>query len=98
MYENRVLTYDEVLALEDEQEVYVEESSTSQYNSTNAYGFGVKELIKNTQRNGASCSKDWSESNKETHGKFWRVWLLPQPPTPEELAANPWPDEPDAHD
>ena len=25
------------------------------------------------------------------YGTHWRVWFLPQPPTPAELLSNPWP-------
>ena len=28
--------------------------------------------------------------NYDGYGTYWRVWSLPQPPTPEEIEANPW--------
>ena len=84
MYENRVLTLAEALALGDDQEVYTEERDTSKYHSFHSDGYGVKHSINTFDR--------------ESYGQEWRVWLLPNPPTPEELAANPWPEEPDAHD
>lgn len=36
---------------------------------------------------------DLDLASKEHYGKTWRVWSLPQPPTADELAANPWPEE-----
>lgn len=39
---------------------------------------------------GACRIDDLDFASKSTYGKTWRVWL--HKPTPDELAANPWPE------
>ena len=94
MYENMVLTYDEVLALPEGAEVYGEEREGSYLNSC------IHRRVGNRMTDYRDCYYDissptWAEIDGRIEARFW---LLPQPPTPEELAANPWPEEPDAHD
>lgn len=89
---NRVLTLEEVLALDDGARVWVE----------HAKGYGKSHMYaKLTGWNGcdiALVDEDGVCWRIDTHipetafGKLYRVWSLLQPPTNEELAVNPWPE------
>lgn len=94
MHENRVLTPDEVLALPEGAQVYGEEREGSYLNGC----LHRREGNKMTDHTGwyyDISDPSWAEFNGRIETRFW---ILPQPPTPEELASNPWPEEPDAHD
>ena len=91
--ENRVLTLDEVLGLEDGRKVWVEDHD---YPS-----LGGKHISKRGHQDGGKHIDFCLIQGKE----YWpigdefeqllsnhevRVWSLPQPPTPDEIATNPW--------
>lgn len=85
---NRVLSLDEVLALPEGARVWVEESPKSYLAS--------RECVKHDSilECESGCYYDLTERNWymfDGHIDV-RVWSLPQPPTPDELAANPWPE------
>lgn len=93
MNENRALTLAEVLALEEGRKVWVETSPES-HRTTGVYVWykNLSALI-------------YHEDDDEfilfppvNMFVAFRVWSLPQPPTPEEMAANPWPVVDDAKD
>ena len=94
MYENRVLTYDEVLDLPEGAQVYCQERAGSFFNGCLHRRFCNK-MTDDLGFYYDISSPTWAELDGRIEARFW---LLPQPPTPEELAANPWPEEPDAHD
>lgn len=81
---NKVLTPEEVLALDEGARVWVEMHRSAD------------------QRLGGVHTKDggyvWNEDGPFTIGGdghragSFRIWCLPVAPTPEELAANPWPN------
>lgn len=90
MEKNRVLTLDELLALPEGARAYGEERDGFVIHSdlyTNAGGL----MQSDTQGFYDLAEPDWDKD-----GSFKRVdvrfWALPQPPTPDELASNPWPD------
>lgn len=87
---NTVLTLEQVLALPEGARVWVEHSR----------GYGESHTCaKMTKWCGcdvALMDEDGVCWRIDTHipetafGKLYRVWSLPQPPTPEEVDANPW--------
>ena len=106
MTENRVLTLAEVLALEDGKAVWVEERiykskpQTLRRNYCDSNEFGGDDEIFPVALV-THEHKFWPiEVDAADHyfGRDYRVWSLPRPPTPEEMAANPWPALEDAKD
>ena len=95
MTENRVLTLAEVLALEDGGEVWVEMSRKSYFKSQ-VHTFSAAEnrsIAELREPRLIDMSGGWFPINAEWVNDEYRVWSLPQPPTPEEQAANPWEEE-----
>lgn len=93
MTENRVLSLDEALALEEGREVWVEADRFTSgiyslrrdyYDPHHKLTLGVA-LVTNED-----FSYTLDGKYGDDYGVWFRVWSLPQEPTPEELAANPW--------
>jgi len=83
MGENRVLTLDEVLALGDGAEVWVEMRTSNRFDGAH--------IKRHTTLENDMGDIEICDESRRTFEKRWRVWSLPQPPTHAELAANPWP-------
>ena len=88
MNENRVLTLDEVMGIPGGEKVWFEaKEGTNRTSGVYRAMSGVKALI---------CLEDKDEFVilstvfRNVLDKCGRVWSLPQPPTPGEIAANPW--------
>ena len=86
---NRVLDLAEVMALEEGARVWVDNQvAWEHYDGIHVVNRNAPErawLI--NERLGGG----WPESSYREHLNVWfRVWSLPQPPTHEELNANPW--------
>jgi hypothetical protein len=77
---NRVLTLADVLALPEGAKVWVEVRNDSYYSGIH---------FRNKGKLVDSKGKFTIGGPGHVGGSF-RVWSLPQPPTDEELAANPW--------
>lgn len=85
---NRVLTREEALELPEGARVWVEERHTGCKGSVYVafmYDGGIR------LGDGESYWGIYSE-RQDCFNYSFRAWPLPQPPTPEELAANPWED------
>jgi len=89
--ENRVLTLEELIALDTGAPIYVEtspelpsEMALSSPWHTRDYREGAPVLT--------STAIPWHHlplTGRTFYGEIWRVWL--REPTPAELSANPWP-------
>jgi len=89
MNENRVMTRNEVLALPKGAMVYGEERRENGVVPSMIYKSETDGIMRGEVRGFYNLSeKDWDIFNGKVDVRFW---LLPQPPTPKELAANPWP-------
>ena len=89
---NRVLSLEEVLALPHETQVWVQYKSLERISMVQTVkrfdGYVDLAYGKN---------KTWVPAwFPERYGVEYRVWSLPQPPTPQEIAANPWRKEGEA--
>ena len=95
MNENRVLMLAEVLALEEGREVWVEVRRDSDYASgTHTFSPAEKRSVREIQEPRLiDISGGWYPIGAEWIDDEYRVWSLPQPPTPGEIAANPWREE-----
>ena len=92
--ENKVLTLEEVLARQQGAEVWVEHSADwRQWDGVHvAQCDGMGRLVSLGIK--PPPGSGWAASFIKNHlNEFLRVWALPQPPTEEEKAANPWPEE-----
>lgn len=94
---NRVLSLEEVLALPDGARVWVEHGSGLRWNKDQAYtalrGTSAKMdslLLQSDNGGGKYTLKCGDTIIMDGYGNWFRVWSLPQPPTPEEMDANPW--------
>jgi hypothetical protein len=83
---NRVLTLEEIMALDEGARLWVETSTKSEYGSMIHY--------RTKTHAGDDALKDSSGGyypiTPEWYGDEYRVWSLPVAPTPDELAAWPW--------
>lgn len=86
---NRVLSLAEVMALEEGARVWVEDATcerlSNEYIAEHNH-FNGDHIIDICLRNG-ECY--WTIEGLRTLDDV-RVWSLPQPPTPDEIEANPW--------
>ena len=97
---NRVLSLDEVLALPDGARVWVESAISYSVQHAVCRGYcdarefnGDDEVHEFVLVN--DFHKYWPIELDEVDvyfGRDYRVWSLPQPPTPDELMDNPWPE------
>ena len=87
---NRVLTLSEVLALPEETEVWTDYRNAR----WNIPVFDGVYTVHGERIWGERGDNNDPKNDAPTNyfGGMYRVWSLPQPPTPDELAANPWPD------
>lgn len=95
---NRVLSLDEVMALEEGARVWVEMSRKSYFKSQ-AHRFSAAEsrsIVEIREPRLIDMSGGWFPITAEWVNDEYRVWSLPQPPTPEEIEANPWRKEGEA--
>lgn len=94
---NRVLSLAEVMALEEGARVWVEEHQRSEFESgigkTHTLIWGEKAVMTPDLEGWYSLTDPFPGG---VMGKDYRVWSLPQPPTPEEIEANPWRKEGEA--
>ena len=89
---NKVLTLEEVLALDDGREVWVEMSRKSYFKSQ-IHHFSAAEsrsIAEIREPRLIDMSGGWFPINAEWVNDEYRVWSLPAAPTPDELAAWPW--------
>lgn len=97
---NRVLTLDEVLALPEGARVWVEDEIQRLTQHTVCYDYCDAEELNGSGEVYALALVDehhkfWPidlDVMDEYFGRVFRVWSLPQPPTPDDLQANPWPE------
>jgi hypothetical protein len=85
--ENRVLTLDEALALPDDESVWIEHVNGKRSHC----GLHVKRWGNEFWGDGLSTEDGFYRLDGKYPDGRWRVWSLPQPPTPAELLSNPWP-------
>ena len=89
---NKVLTLEEVRALEDGARVWVEMSRKSYFESQ-VHHFSAAErrsIAEIREPRLIDMSGGWFPINAEWVNDEYRVWSLPVAPTPDELAAWPW--------
>lgn len=86
MEQNRVLTLEEVLALRDDEPVWVEHIN----NMRSHCGIHIKRWGNELWSDDPIGTEGFYRADG-TYPKRWRAWAFAQPPTPAELAANPWP-------
>jgi hypothetical protein len=90
---NRVLSLAEVMELEEGARVWVERPIDSIFvdGAHQVKKWGYIGLVLE------DCNGYfWNPAYVTDFGRRYRVWSLPQPPTPEEIEANPWRKEGEA--
>lgn len=85
---NKPLTQDEVRELPDKTKVWVEVREDYPENWA-----GIHTMETTLFMHKRIIDKEGDCFYPEQIGEVCRVWELPEPPTPEELAACPWPKE-----
>mgnify|MGYP001248689731 CR=1 FL=1 len=92
---NRVLSLDEVMALEEGARVWVEVADDQQEDWAGVHAVIPGEFLRVRLRDIMGAHFD-PEGMPEQVGTVYRVWSLPQPPTAEELERWPWHKEGEA--